>query len=275
MPEQRRHLDTFAALTAIALERVHYVEVAQQALIHMESERLRNSLLSALSHDLRTPLAALVGLAESLALTKPPLSPEQLESAHAIAEEARRMGALVNNLLEMARIESGEVKLRRQWHPFEEVVGSALKAAQAALVHHRVEVKLARDLPLVEFDATLIERVLYNLIENACKYTPSATIVTVAAEVSSGNLAVSVSDTGPGIPKGQEESIFEKFTRGTRESSTPGVGLGLAISRAIIEAHHGNIAAHNDPNGGARFTFTLPLGTPPETPEEVGPAGAH
>jgi two-component system sensor histidine kinase KdpD len=268
VPEQRRHLDTFAALTAIALERVHYVEVAQQALIHMESERLRNSLLSALSHDLRTPLAALVGLAESLALAKPPLPTEQLESARAIADEARRMGALVNNLLEMARIESGEVKLRRQWHPLEEVVGSALKAAQPALADHRIELRLARDLPLVEFDATLIERVLYNLIENACKYTPAGTIVTLAAEVSAGNLVVSVSDTGPGIAKGQEESIFEKFTRGTRESSTPGVGLGLAISRAIIEAHHGRITAQNNPDGGAQFTFTLPLGTPPETPEE-------
>ena len=260
VPEQRRHLDTFAALTAIALERVHYVEVAQQALIHMESERLRNSLLSTLSHDLRTPLAALVGLAESLALAKPPLSSEQQESALAIADEARRMGALVNNLLEMARIESGEVKLRRQWQPFEEVVGSAIKAAQPALSDHRIEPRLARDLPLVEFDATLIERVLYNLIENACKYTPSGTIVTMSAEVSAGDLVVVVSDTGPGIPKGQEESIFEKFTRGTRESSTPGVGLGLAISRAIVEAHHGRISAQNDPNGGARFTFHAALG---------------
>ena len=267
VPEQRRHLDTFAALTAIALERVHYVEVAQQALIHMESERLRNSLLSALSHDLRTPLAALVGLAESLSFAGPPLSPEQRESVNAIADEARRMGALVSNLLEMARIESGEVKLRRQWHSFEEVVGTALKAAQAALVHHRVKVTLARDLPLVEFDATLIERVLYNLIENACKYTPPGTIVTVAAEVRGDALSASVSDTGPGIPIGQEESIFEKFTRGARESSTPGVGLGLAIARAIIEAHHGKIEAQNDPNGGARFTFNLPLGTPPDTPE--------
>jgi two-component system, OmpR family, sensor histidine kinase KdpD len=273
VPEQRRHLDTFAALTAIALERVHYVEVAQQALIHMESERLRNSLLSALSHDLRTPLAALVGLAESLVLTKPPLSPEQQESAIAIAEEARRMGALVGNLLEMARIESGEVKLRSHWHPFEEVVGSALKAAQSALANHRVALNLARGLPLVEFDATLIERVLYNLIENACKYTPPGSTVTVAADVAGGNLVVSVSDDGPGIPSGQDEAIFEKFTRGTRESTTPGVGLGLAISRAIVEAHGGRISASNGPAGGARLTFTLPLGTPPETPgEDAGPA---
>jgi two-component system sensor histidine kinase KdpD len=272
VPEQRRHLDTFAALTAIALERVHYVEVAQQALISMESEHLRNSLLSALSHDLRTPLAALVGLAESLALTRPPLSPEQLESANAIAEEARRMGAMVSNLLEMARIESGEVKLRSHWHPFEEVVGSALKAAQPALANHRVVLNLARDLPLVEFDATLIERVLYNLVENACKYTPPGSTVTVTADVAGGNLVVSVSDNGPGIPGGREESIFEKFTRGTRESTTPGVGLGLAISRAIVEAHGGRISARNGPAGGAVFTFTLPLGMPPETPgEDAGP----
>jgi two-component system sensor histidine kinase KdpD len=268
VPEQRRHLDTFAALTAIALERVHYVEVAQQALINMESERLRNSLLSALSHDLRTPLAALVGLAESLVLTKPPLSPEQLESASAIADEARRMGALVSNLLEMARIESGEVKLRSHWHPFEEVVGSALHAAHSALVNHHLALSIARHLPLVEFDATLIERVLYNLIENACKYTPPGSTITVAADVAGGNLVVSISDTGPGIPKGQEEAIFEKFTRGARESATPGVGLGLAISRAIIEAHGGRISVLNSPAGGARFTFTLPLGTPPETPGE-------
>ena len=274
VPEQRQHLDTFAALTAIALERVHYVEVAQQALIHMESERLRNSLLSALSHDLRTPLASLVGLAEALALTRPPLSDAQREAALAIADEARRMSALVNNLLEMARIESGEVKLRRQWQPFEEVVGSALRAAQAALARHRVQVVLAPDLPLVEFDAALIERVLYNLFENAGKYTPPGTLVTLSAETADGMLVVSVSDAGPGIPKGQEEAIFEKFTRGARESATPGVGLGLAISRGIVEAHGGRIWAANMPAGGARITFTLPLGTPPVVPIEA-PATVH
>jgi two-component system, OmpR family, sensor histidine kinase KdpD len=183
------------------------------------------------------------------------------------------MGALVNNLLEMARIESGEVKLRRQWQPFEEVVGSALKAARPALAGHRVALDLARNLPLVEFDATLIERLLYNLIENACKYTPAGTLITIAAAVSASNLLVTVSDAGPGIPKGQEESIFEKFTRGARESSTPGVGLGLAISRAIVDAHHGKIVAENGPDGGARFTFSLPLGTPPVVPEESAAAG--
>jgi len=263
VPEQKRHLDTFAALAAIALERVHYVEVAQQALLTMESERLRNSLLSALSHDLRTPLTALLGLAESLALTKPALSPAQLETSQAIADEARRMNALVENLLDMARIQSGEVKLRRQWHPFVEVVGSALKAAQSALTRHTVEVDLAPDLPLVEFDAVLIERVLYNLLENAGKYTPQQTRVRVTASVVDEKLRVAVSDEGPGIPRGHEETIFEKFTRGTRESATPGIGLGLAISRAIVEAHHGKIWAENNPAGGASFCFTLPLSVPP------------
>ena len=268
IPEQRRHLDTFAALIAIALERVHYVEVAQQALIRMESERLRNSLLSALSHDLRTPLAALVGLAESLELTKPDLAGPQRETAQAIAEQARRMSALVNNLLDMARIQGGEVKLRREWQSVEEVVGSALRAAQPALTRHRVEVALPRDLPLVEFDATLIERVLYNVLENAGKYTPEGTVIRISAQVSEGQLLVTVSDNGPGIPQGQHEVIFEKFTRGSYESATPGVGLGLAISRAIVEAHRGKIWAEDNVGGGARFHFTLPLGTPPETPLE-------
>jgi two-component system sensor histidine kinase KdpD len=268
IPEQRRQLDTFAALAAIALERVHFVDVAQKALVGMESERLRNSLLSALSHDLRTPLAALVGLAESLALTPPPLSGAQRETAQAIADEGRRMNALVENLLDMARLQTGEVKLRKEWLPIEEVVGSALKSARPALVHHRVEVALRSDLPLVEIDATLIERVLYNILENAAKYTLDGTTIRITAEVVATDLLVAVADSGPGLPKGQEQAIFEKFVRGSRESSTPGVGLGLAISRAIVEAHRGRIWAENIPGGGARFCFTLPLGTPPEPPRE-------
>jgi two-component system sensor histidine kinase KdpD len=132
---------------------VHYVGVAQDAVVRMESERLRNSLLAALSHDLRTPLTILVGLAESLSLTKPVLSSEQLETAGAIQEEARRMSTLVGNLLDMARIESGEVTLNLQWQPLEEVVGAALDAAREMLKLHHVEVRLARDLPLVRFDA--------------------------------------------------------------------------------------------------------------------------
>jgi two-component system sensor histidine kinase KdpD len=269
IPEQRQLLDTFAALIAIALERVHYVEVAQDALVRMESERLRNSLLAALSHDLRTPLTVLVGLAESLTLTKPPLSPAQLETSQAIQEEARRMIALVSNLLDMARIESGEVKLNLAWQPLEEVVGSALNAMHGSLLRHQVEVHIPRDLPLVRFDALLIERVLVNLLENAAKYTPPGARVTVAAEVIGDHLSVSVSDNGPGLPAGREEAVFQKFTRGVRESATPGVGLGLAICRAIVESHQGKIVGANRPGGGARFTFTLPLGIPPQAAAEA------
>jgi len=235
----------------------------------MESERLRNSLLATLSHDLRTPLAALQGLGETLTLTRPPLTAEQLDIALAIAQEARRMGALVNNLLDMARIESGQVKLRKKWQAIEEVVGSALLAARTALGRRRVDVRLPPDLPLVEFDATLIERVLYNLVENAAKYTADDASIAIAAEIAGPDLLVRVSDTGPGIPKGQEETIFEKFSRGVTESTTPGVGLGLAISRAIVEAHRGRIWASNGPAGGAVFAFTLPVGTPPQVPDEA------
>jgi two-component system sensor histidine kinase KdpD len=269
IPEQRQLLDTFAALIAIALERVHYVEVAQDAVVRMESERLRNSLLAALSHDLRTPLTVLVGLAESLTLTKPPLSEAQIESAVAIQDEARRMSTLVSNLLDMARIESGEVKLNLQWQPLEEVVGSALNATRGMLQRHLVEVHLPRDLPLVRIDALLIERVLVNLLENASKYTPPESTITLAAAVVADQLRVSVSDNGPGLPAGREEAVFQKFTRGERESATPGVGLGLSICRAIVESHQGKIVASHRPGGGARFTFTLPLGHPPAAAEEA------
>jgi two-component system sensor histidine kinase KdpD len=263
IPEQRQLLDTFAALIAIALERVHYVGVAQDALLKMESERLRNSLLAALSHDLRTPLTVLVGLAESLALTAPKLSSMQLETAQAIQDEARRMSTLVSNLLDMARIESGEVTLNLQWQPLEEVVGAALEAARGMLQRHTAVVRLPRDLPLVKFDAVLIERVLVNLLENASKYTPPGSTVTLSAEVIADRLSVSVADNGAGLPAGREEAVFQKFTRGERESATPGVGLGLAICRAIIESHQGKITGAQRPGGGAIFTFTLPLGFPP------------
>jgi two-component system, OmpR family, sensor histidine kinase KdpD len=263
IPEQRQLLDTFAALIAIALERVHYVGVAQDALLQMESERLRNSLLAALSHDLRTPLTVLVGLAESLARTVPELSSAQKEATQAIQDEARRMSTMVSNLLDMARIESGEVTLNLQWQPLEEVVGAALEAARGMLLSHTLVVQLPRDLPLVKFDAVLIERVLVNLLENASKYTPPGSTVTLSAQVIDDHLSVAVADNGPGLPAGREEAVFQKFTRGVRESATPGVGLGLAICRAIIESHQGRITAAQRPGGGAIFTFTLPLGSPP------------
>ena len=265
IPEQMRQCETFAALIAIALERVHYVDVARDALIKIESERLRNSLLSALSHDLRTPLAALLGLSESLALTQPPLSHQQAEIARTLGEETKRLIALVNNLLDMARIQSGEVRLHLEWHPLEEVVGSALAAIRPALGRRPVTVDLPQDLPLVQMDAVLIERVLVNLLENVSKYTPADTPVSISARTVDDSLEVSVTDEGPGIPTGREEIVFEKFARGEKETATPGVGLGLAICRAIIQAHKGKIHAEPGRTKGARFVFTLPLGTPPES----------
>ena len=267
IPEQRQQLDTFAALAAIALERVHYIEVAQDALIHMESERLRNSLLAALSHDLRTPLTSLVGISESLTMSTPTLSNAQLQMARALHDETLRMSALVSNLLDMARIQSGEVKLNLQWQPFEEVVGSAIRICVAQLKEHQVQTKLARDLPLINFDAILIERVLCNLLENAAKYTPPGSHITLGAEINGSMINVMVYDNGPGLPSGKEEVIFEKFTRGERESAKPGVGLGLAICRAIVEAHKGAIGAGKSPGGGACIVISLPLGTPPAMPD--------
>ncbi|MDL2357897.1 MAG: ATP-binding protein, partial [Pseudomonadota bacterium] len=274
IPEQRKQLDTFGALAAIALERVHYVEVARDAEVRIESERLRNSLLAALSHDLRTPLTSLVGLSESLALSKPALAPSQLELAGVLRDEAVRMSRLVANLLDMARMQSGHVVLNLQWQTLEEVVGSALRASARQLHGRIVETRLAPALPLVRYDAVLIERVLCNLLENAAKYTPAGARVAVVAATGDGRLAVTVQDNGPGLPAGREEAIFEKFTRGERESPIPGVGLGLAICRAIMQAHGGAIVARAAPGGGASFTFTLTLGTPPTLPDEAEPMRA-
>lgn len=273
VPEQRRQLDTFTSLIAIALERVHYVDVARGALVQMESERLRNSLLSALSHDLRTPLTALVGLADSLVRSQPPLSVEQAGMAVGLHRESLRMSALVVNLLDMARLEAGAVQLRLEWQSLEEVVGSALAASRSVLAQHRVTTDLPSVLPLVRFDAALIERVLCNLIENACKYTPAGSIIHIAAESGKPLIRITVADDGPGFPPGQIGRLFDKFTRGVSESAIPGVGLGLSICRAIIEAHGGTILGESNAAGGATLIISLPAGSPPrvdtETSEEA------
>ncbi len=271
-PEQARLLDTVARLIAIALERVHYVEVAQNSTLQMESERLRNSLLSAISHDLRTPLSALVGLADSLRLTQPPPSEQQGAIVENIRDQAGRLRSLVENLLDMARLQAGRVALNRQWQSLEEMVGTSLRAMSPALGARPVRVHLPPDLPLVEIDAVLMERVLCNLLENASKFTPPGTHIDIGAAVEPGRVTVWVEDDGPGLPVGKEEEIFKKFERGHKESATPGVGLGLAICRAIIEAHGGTIRAENRAGGGARFLFELPLSTPPGGPQELAQA---
>ncbi|MGJ7493083.1 DUF4118 domain-containing protein [Variovorax sp. ZT4R33] len=272
IPEQAQQLETLARQIAIALERVHYVEVAQQAVVEMESERLRNTLLGAISHDVRTPLTALIGLAESLQTTGPGEPSERGETARAIVAQARELHALVNNLLDMARLEAGgaggSVQLRRDWQSVEEVVGAAIRSAGPALGGRAVQTALAPELPLVEFDAVLIERVLVNLLENAAKY--GAPPIAVSAHATADALVLSVRDHGPGLPaalRGREQLLFDKFTRGQTESATPGVGLGLAICKAIVGAHGGDIAAANASGGGAEFTVTLPRRAPPASAE--------
>lgn len=268
IPEQRRLLDTFAALVAIALERIHFVSIAQDTLIKMESERLRNSLLAALSHDLRTPLTALVGLAETLSLDMLAAESGHAEKADAIREQALRTSHMVNNLLEMARLQSGEVKPRKDWQSLEEISGSALKTLEAALVDRPLKLDIPAGLPLVKCDAVLMERVFVNLLENATKYTPPGTAIGVTAAKVDGMMRIEVWDEGPGLPPGQERTIFAQFARGQKESTVPGVGLGLTICEAIIEAHGGKIWAENRTPSGARFIFTLPLDEQPSVEAE-------
>ncbi|WP_321901474.1 sensor histidine kinase KdpD [Paraburkholderia tropica] len=284
VPEQQRMLDAFAAQIALALERVHYVEIARDALVNMESERLRNSLLSAISHDLRTPLTTIVGFSSMLAQTHEPGAPDDTHSARtgelieAIHDEALRMTGIVTNLLDMARLQAGSLKLNRQWTLLEETVGAALAACRRVLARHPVQVKLEAGLPLLQLDAVLMERLFSNLLENAAKYTPPDTPLTIAArrieEHGQPFVRVSIDDRGPGLPPGMNERIFEKFTRGEKESAKPGIGLGLAICRAIVEAHGGTIGAANrvDADGqteGASFWFALPVEAPPPLPSDV------
>jgi len=264
-PEQQQLLDTFASQIALALERVHYVDVAQDALINMEAERLRNSLLSAISHDLRTPLTAIVGLASTLDEQSDLSVEKRHELSHAIHEEALRMSGLVANLLDMARLQSGKINLNLQWQPLEEVVGSALRACNHSLIGHQLVTDIPKDLPLLSFDAVLIERVLCNLIENAAKYGEG--MIHLTAIKHKDEVWVVITDNGPGLPTGI--NIFEKFTRGDVESASPGVGLGLAICEAIVGAHGGKIWAETLDLGGAQFTFSLPIGVAPEMPPVI------
>jgi two-component system sensor histidine kinase KdpD len=292
-PEQQWVLEAFAAQIALALERVHYVEIAQDALVNMESERLRNSLLSAISHDLRTPLTVIVGFASMLAEQEKgrKSTTANMEIVDAIYEEALRMNGLVTNLLDMTRLEAGGVRLSRQWLMLEEVVGTALGACRRVLVGRPVRVQIPPAFPLLQLEAVLMERLFANLFENAAKYTLPGTPLTIVAiaadEADRKYVKVCIDDSGQGLPTGMETRVFDKFTRGEKESSKPGVGLGLAICRVIVDAHGGVIGAENRTDAlgnviGARFWFTLPAdevppteASPPEPwPDEVDQAGA-
>ena len=285
-PDTRRQVEAYATLIAIALERLHYVEVAQQAVVSMESEKLRNSLLAAVSHDLRTPLTSLVGMTDTLMRQQLALPDGVQDTVRAMRDQAQRMHALVVNLLDMARLQSRDAPLRMEWQSVEELVGAALAAMREPLAGHKIDIAPLSALPLVECDGVLIERVLCNLLENAAKYTPAGSTLRIhafvhetdphdagmhEAEMRKAEMRVAIADNGPGVAPGAERRIFEKFTRGERESATPGVGLGLAVCEAIVAAHHGRIWVEHAPGqaSGAQFVFSLPLGAPPQIQPET------
>jgi two-component system sensor histidine kinase KdpD len=264
-PDQRRLLETCASLIALSIERDESVLAAQQAQVQVQTEQLRSSLLSSVSHDLRTPLAAIAGATSSLldSSAKPDPAAQQ-ELLQTVAEESRRLARQVDNLLDMTRLESGKVELNKQWHVLEEIIGSALARLQRDLKKHKVRVDIPEDFPLLELDGVLMEQAFLNLLENAARYTPSGTEIEIRAAIESDKAIVTIADTGPGLPSGTEHQIFEKFFRGN--SSPPdgrrGVGLGLAICQAIVRAHGGQVHARNRPRGGAEFVIALPCDQP-------------
>jgi len=257
--EEQRHVETLGALLAIALERVHFVTVAQETLVKIESERLRESLLATLSHDLRTPLTALHGLVESLAQSSERMEPEQHEFVQALRIQSESIVRLVSNLLAMARLESGRTPLRMDWVALEEIVGTSSHSLRDLINKHNYSVSIPPTFPLLYGDAVLLERVITNLLENACKYVPEGKQIGVTAHSEEDRAVIEIWDDGPGLPRGREEEVFDKFVRGRPESNIPGVGLGLAICKAIVEAHKGTIHAKTRPGGGANFTIQLPL----------------
>ncbi len=258
-PEQLHQLETFANQTALAIERALLAHETQETRVRMETERLRNSLLSSVSHDLRTPLAAITGGVGAILDNESRLdSRERRELLESVREEAERLNRLVQNLLEMTRLESGSLQLKKEWHPLEEVVGAALHRLGKRLAGRRVSTRVPPDLPLVTIDDVLIEQVLVNLLDNALKYTPPASPISILATATDQAVTVEVADRGSGLPPGEENKVFEKFYRG-HPGDGRGTGLGLAICQGIIRAHGGRIWAQNLPEGGVAFLFTLPI----------------
>ena len=256
--DQQHLLDLFANQTALAIERTQSQNAAADARMQMETEEMRSSLLSAVSHDLRTPLASITGAASTLRSQGEKLAPgvrdELLES---ISEEALRLSRLVGNLLDMTRLESG-MELRRDLYPLEEIVGAALQRLEPQLAGREVAAVLPEDLPLVNVDDVLLGQVLVNLLENAAKYSPPGSAIEIAATSTLVAVQLEVRDRGPGFAEGEEKRLFEKFYRGKSEG-VRGAGLGLAICRAIVMAHRGSIEALHREGGGAIFRIRLPL----------------
>ncbi len=261
-PARRRLLESLAGQTGAALERLALAERSRASEVEVEAERLRTALLSSLSHDMRTPLASIEGAASTLLQESEPGEAARRELASTIVQESHRMGRLVANLLDMIRVESGSLQVHKEWQLLADVVGVALLRVEEQLRDHPVTTSLPADLPLVPMDEILLEQVFVNLLENAARHTPPATLIEVGAEARPGEVVAWVADRGPGIPPGEEEAVFRKFHRAGPAAG--GIGLGLTISRGIITAHGGRIWAEARPGGGANFRFSLPItGTPP------------
>ncbi len=256
-------LEALSSLLATALERLHFVTIAQAAELGMQSERLRSSILSSISHDIRTPLTVLCGLADTLQLTQPGLSDDARDIAESLRSQAFRLHGMVGNLLDMARLQSGKLQLKREWQPLEEVVGASIHALGDALLSRSLRVQIPVDLPLVNIDAVLMERMFCNLLENAAKYSPPQSIITLDATVQNSAVEVRVCNAGDGFPAESMDRLLDVFSRGQLESPVQGFGLGLSICRSIVEAHGGTIVLVNPQEGGACVLFTLPLGSPP------------
>ncbi len=274
-PATRQLLETLCGQMAQALQRVQLAQEAQSAELRARTEELRSALLSSVSHDLRTPLAAVMGAASTL-LTRGSQLParDRDDLAQAIHEEAARLARLVANLLDMTRLESGTLVLKREWIPLEEPLGAALGQLETQLEAIELKVDLPASLPLVPIDAVLVEQLLINLVENAIKYAGSGPIE-VSGRAMDGWLEVTVADRGPGVPAGSEGRLFEKFYRGADGGGARGAGLGLAICRAITTAHGGEISVRNREGGGAVFTVRLPItGTPPTVDAAASGEGA-
>jgi two-component system sensor histidine kinase KdpD len=252
-------LEAFANLIALAIERGQLAENAQRAQLEVQKERLRNALLSSVSHDLRTPLAVVKGAVTALleqgdALT----AARRYEYLETISGEASRLNRLVRNLLNMTSLEAGAMRARKEWQPLEEVVGVALNRLEEQLADRPVEIRIAPDASLVPYDATLLEQVLLNLVENALKYSPPHSAIEIRARSVQDGVEVEVADHGPGVSPGQEETIFEKFHRAPPNSNVAGMGLGLTICRGIVSVHGGRIWCERRNGGGASFRFVLP-----------------
>lgn len=265
LPEQRHLLETFAGQLGLALERALLAEQAETARVAAETESLRNTLLASISHDLRTPLAVIAGASSALAEHGAGLDPAaRLGLARSIETKAREMSELVSNVLDLMRFEAGQVVLRRDWETLDDLVGSALSRIAERLDGRPVDVAIAADLPAVHVDANLVVQIFVNLLDNVAKYTPAGTRVHISALPDDRFVRVTVDDEGPGLSTAERARVFDKFQRGDDEGSVVGAGLGLAICRAVVRAHGGDIRAGERPGGGARFDFTLPTtDTPP------------